>query len=73
MRMSKNLSKITDYVEREMVEVERKSWVDEQYSEGQLRAFNSVKTFIKLLDSEEKRKLYEEGLYDISTGEIYKV
>ena len=73
MRMSKNLSKIMDYVEREMVEVERKSWADEQYSEGQLQALNSVKTFIKLLDSEEKRKLYEEGLYDISTGEIYKV
>ena len=73
MRMSKNLSKITDYVEREMVEVERKHWVDEQYREGQLQALNSVKTFIKLLDSEEKRKLYEEGLYDISTGEIYKV
>lgn len=73
MRMSKNLSKITDYVEREMVEVERKTWVDEQYSEGQLQALNSVKKFIKLLDSEEKRKLYEEGLYDIGTGEIYKV
>lgn len=72
MWMSKNLSKITDYIEREIVEVKRKTWVDEQYSEGQLQALYSVKTFIKVLDSEEKRKLYEEGLYDISTGEIYK-
>lgn len=70
--MSKNLSKITGYIEREIVEVKRKTWVDEQYSEGKLQALNSVKTYIKLLDSEEKSKLYEEGLYDISTGEIYK-
>lgn len=73
MMMSKNLSKITDYVERGMAEVERKHWVDEQYREGQMQALNSVKTFIKLLDKEEKKKLYEEGFYDISTGEIYKV
>ena len=73
MWMSKNLSKITDYVEREIVEVKRKAWEDVRYREGQLQALNSVKSFIKLLDSEEKRKLYEEGLYDISTGEIYKV
>lgn len=73
MWMSKNLSKITDYVEREIVEVKRKTWVDEQYSEGQLQALNSVKTFIKLLDGEEKREIYKEGLYDISTGEMYKV
>ena len=73
MRMSKNLSKIMDYVEREIVEVKRKTWADVRYREGQLQSLNSVKTFIKLLDSEEKRKLYEEGLYDISTGEIYKV
>ena len=73
MWMSINLSKITDFVEREIVEVKRKTWVDGQYSEGQLQALNSVKTYIKLLDSGEKRKLYEEGLYDISTGEVYKV
>ena len=73
MWMSKNIIKITDFIEREIVEVKRKTWVDGQYSEGQLQALNSVKTYIKLLDSGEKRKLYEEGLYDISTGEVYKV
>lgn len=72
MWMSKNLSKITDYIEREIVEVKRKTWVDEQYSEGQLQALNSVKTYIKILDGEEKREIYKEGLYDISTGEMYK-
>lgn len=72
MWMSRNLSKITDYVEREIVEVKRKTWVDEQYSEGQLQALNSVKTYIKILDGEEKREIYKEGLYDISTGEMYK-
>ena len=52
--------------------MKRKTWVDEQYSEGQLQALYSVKSYIKILDSEEKREIYKEGLYDISTGEMYK-
>lgn len=73
MRKTSELTKIESFIDNQenIIKRQQKIFGESEFSNGQLTSIWVLRKYISILKEEETLKLYEEGFYDISSGEIY--